>query len=54
MARVGSIAIFIHESGRFPNLVGTFSLREVNEILSSKMGDEGLKVKEGPLWELSP
>lgn len=29
------------------------SLREVHEILSSEMGDEGFRVKEGPLLELS-
>lgn len=37
-ARVGSAATSIHKAGRFPNLVGTVSLREVIESLSSEMG----------------
>lgn len=38
-------------SGNFPDWL-VCSLREVKEILSSEIGDEGFRVKEGPLLKL--
>lgn len=44
----------IHRAARLPDLAGAFSFGEVNETLHSELRNEGVRIKKGPLLELSP